>query len=367
MNHARLIGCFLLAAFLICPAALAQMPDLIPLPKTGKVSNPADPRKFTFVLAGDNRPVDSSCHQPPEPGIIFDAVKAMTPPAAFVLWTGDTISGKSTDKLKAEYDEFFKLAARAGAPVFNAPGNHEMDNSRNIPDAEMKKLYLSYINPENKPSVFTYGAFTYGNSRFIALDSENEPTKEKPTREITFAEGEAKSEAPGAITKKQLDLLKADLEAARKNKLDHVFIFMHHPVVPYKPKDGLDADSVAKLQQIFAKYQNVAYVVSGHEHLYYYPGDKKTPGNHKKLVPPPGRTDPSNKPPVYIVSGGGGAPLKDEPAGSIFHYLIFNVDGATVTPKLIEIGSCVACGNPDSCDPCSKQKKCSVLKSKPLQ
>lgn len=367
MNHARLIGCFLLAAFLICPAALAQMPDLIPLPKTGKVSNPADPRKFTFVLAGDNRPADTSCHQPPEPGIIFDAVKAMTPPAAFVLWTGDTISGKSTDKLKAEYDEFFKLAARAGAPVFNAPGNHEMDNSRNIPDAEMKKLYLSYINPENKPSLFTYGAFTYGNSRFIALDSENEPTKEKPTREITFAEGEAKSEAPGAITKKQLDLLKADLEAARKNKLDHVFIFMHHPVIPYKPKDGLDADSVAKLQQIFAKYQNVAYVVSGHEHLYYYPGDKKTPGNHKKLVPPPGRTDPSNKPPVYIVSGGGGAPLKDEPAGSIFHYLIFNVDGATVTPKLIEIGSCVACGNPDSCDPCSKQKKCSVLKSKPLQ
>jgi 3',5'-cyclic AMP phosphodiesterase CpdA len=300
--------------------------------------------------------------------MIFDAAKTMSPAPAFVLWTGDTISGKSTTNLEAEYDEFFKLAKRAGVPVFNAPGNHEMDKSDNTPDKAMKDAYLKFINPKNKPSVFTYGAFSYGNSRFIALDSENEPSSQKKaTREITFAEAEAKSEAPGAITKEQIDLLDADLAAAKKNNLKHVFIFMHHPMVAYSSKDGLDADSVAKLQKIFARHHNVDYVVSGHEHLYYYPGDKKKPGNHKKLVPPPSRTDPSKALPVYIVSGGGGAPLKDVPAGSIFHYLVFNVDGATVTPKLVELGSCGPCAKPDSCDPCSKQKKCSVLKSKPLQ
>ena len=356
---------------LLTTAGSAQMPELIPLPKTGKLSQPADPRKFRFVLAGDNRPIEATCGQSPEPGMIFDAVKAMTPAPSFVLWTGDTISGKNPDEsvLRTQYDAFFKLAAKAGVPIFNAPGNHELDNSQDIPDNTMKKLYLSNINPKNKPSVFTYGAFTYGNSRFIALDSENEPAQTQPTRELTRAEGEKKTKAPGAIPTKQLAFLQNDLAAARKNKLEHVFIFMHHPVVPHDPQDGLDADSVAWLHKIFAKYGNVSYVISGHEHLYYYPGDQKKPGNKDKWVKPPSRKDPSTAPPVYLVSGGGGAPLVKLPAaaGSIFHYLVFDVDGETVTPDIIPIGSCGPCPKPDKCDPCKKQDKCTVFTSKPLQ
>lgn len=260
-------------AFQFCgTATVAQMPLLAPLPKTGSLSKPADDTKFAFVLAGDNRPAHASCPQPPTPGKIFAAVKAMNPTAAFVLWTGDTISGKDPKNktIHAQYKEFLDIAATAGVPVFNAPGNHEMDDEKNLPSSEMKAFYRRYM-------AGTYGGFDYGNSRFIALDSENEPAATTASRPLSTAEGESKAVAPGAITQKQLALLKKDLHES-KNKA-HIIIFMHHPVVPYDTKDGLDQASVAALQKIFAGYKNVSYVVSGHEHLYF-----NSQGKRKKLT-----------------------------------------------------------------------------------
>lgn len=303
---------------------LAQMPDLKPLPGTGSLSSPANPAQFTFVLAGDNRPAHKSCKQPPTPGKIMSAVNQMNPSAAFVLWTGDTISGKQPEKpklMREQYAEFLEIAKQAGVPVFNAPGNHEMDDGDNCPSKDLQKLY-----EENMAG--TYGAFTYGNSRFIALDSEHSATPcTKP------AKGE-KNEAPGSITDKELKLLQQDLDSDKN--LAHVFIFMHHPVKPYKAKDGLDDASVKALKKLFKNYSNVSYVVSGHEHMYYNAQDA--------WADPPSRTDPS-QPPFYLVSGGAGAPLKQDTGGSFFHYLIFKVDGNQVSPTLIKV---------DSKDPCDK-------------
>jgi Calcineurin-like phosphoesterase len=325
VNHARLIGRFLMAAFLICPAALAQMPSLSPLPKTGSLSQPSDPNNFTFVLAGDNRPAHSGDPQSAVPGNIFCAVQRMNPPAAFVLWTGDTISGKDPQhpkRMHDQYKEFLGIAARAGVPVFNAPGNHEMDDSKETPSKTMKDLYRKYM-------AGTYGAFSYGNTRFIALDSENEPSG--ASKSLTTAEGEAKVQAPGAITKKQLDLLKQDLDA-NKN-MAHVIIFMHHPVKPFEKKDGLDEASKKALEDLFAdpKYKNVSYVISGHEHMYF-----NSQGPKDQFTSPPARTDPS-QPPTYLVSGGAGAPLKKNTPGSFFHYLVFTVNGNQITPSLIKV------------------------------
>jgi 3',5'-cyclic AMP phosphodiesterase CpdA len=316
-------------------AAFAQMPALSPLPQTGKLSPPSDPTKFVFVIAGDNRPAHKTCKQPPTPGLIFAAVKNLNPPAAFVLWTGDTISGKQPNhpkRMQEQYDEFLAIAATAGVPVFNAPGNHEMDDETNVPSDAMKALY-------RKDMAETYGAFTYGKSRFIALDSENEPAKSA----ATDASGEAtkeKSDAPGAITEKQLKLLKKDLED--NSQVDHVILFMHHPVVPYEKKDGLDKASVDALEKIFADHKNISYVVSGHEHMYY-----NSQGDRSKPVDPPVRKDPS-QPPYYLVSGGGGAPLKKNTPGSFFHYIVFSVDGESITPVLYKV---------DSSDPCDTAKK----------
>jgi len=286
---------------LLSIAALAQMPALSPLPGTGSLSQAANPTQFTFVLAGDNRPAHSSDPQSAVPGNIFCAVQRMNPPAAFVLWTGDTISGKDPQhpkRMHDQYKEFLGIAARAGVPVFNAPGNHEMDDSKETPSKTMKDLYRKYM-------AGTYGAFNYGNSRFIALDSENEPSG--ATKSVTTAEGQTKVQAPGAITKKQLDLLKQDLDA-NKN-MAHVIIFMHHPVEPYEGKDGLDAASVKALQDLFAGYKNVSYVMSGHEHMYFNPQGPKD-----QFTPPPARTDPA-QPPTYLISGGAGAPLKKNTPG----------------------------------------------------
>jgi hypothetical protein len=316
------------------------MPPLPPLPKTGSLSTPSDPSKFTFVIAGDNRPAHKTCPQPPTPGKIFAAVKGLSPAAAFVLWTGDTISGKDpTDsKIHDEYKEFLDIAKTAGVPVFNAPGNHEMDDGNNDPSDAMKKLYKKYM-------AETYGAFTYGNSRFIALDSEHEPKSNSKNASTSNAKSKKsakkdKSEAPGAITQTELTLLKNDLDA--NTSATHVFIFMHHPMVPYEAVDGLDAASVKALEKIFAKHNNVSYVVSGHEHMYY-----NSQGDRTKLVDPPSRTDPTKpvQPPYYLVSGGGGAPLKKHTPGSFFHYIVFTVDGDKITPTLVKV---------DSSDPCDK-------------
>jgi 3',5'-cyclic AMP phosphodiesterase CpdA len=197
-----------------------------------------------------------------------------------------------------------------------------MDDSTETPSKTMKDLYRKYM-------AGTYGAFSYGNTRFIAFDSENEPSS--ATKSVTTAEGEAKTQAPGAITKTQLKLLKQDLDA-NKN-MAHVIIFMHHPVEPYEGKDGLDSASVKALQDLFAdpKYKNVSYVISGHEHMYFNPQGPKD-----QFTPPPARTDPA-QPPTYLVSGGAGAPLKSNTPGSFFHYLVFTVNGNQITPSLIKV------------------------------
>jgi 3',5'-cyclic AMP phosphodiesterase CpdA len=327
VNRAR---CLLLPLFFLYAAAsFGQMPELSPLPKTGKLLPAKHPNSFTFVIAGDNRPAHKTCPQPPTPGKIFAAVKALNPPAAFVLWTGDTISGKQPDKpnrMANQYKEFKEIAQTAGVPVFNAPGNHEMDDENNEPSDTMKELYKKHMSD-------TYGAFNYGNSRFIALDSEHKPAAEAATG------SDKKTDAPGAITEKELKLLDDDL--AKNTDKTHIVIFMHHPVEPYKPEDGIDPASVTALKAVFAKYKNVSYVVSGHEHMYYNPQ-----GDRSKMVNPPKRKDPS-QPPFYLVSGGGGAPLKKNTPGSFFHYLAFQVDHDKITPTLFKV---------DSSDPCDTGK-----------
>ncbi|HEX4602502.1 MAG TPA: hypothetical protein VH724_00775, partial [Candidatus Angelobacter sp.] len=130
MNSTRFALRFLLfvLALQLCTAAFGQMPALAPLPQTGSLTPPGNSTQFSFVIAGDNRPAKKGCKQPPTPGKIFAAVKALNPPASFVLWTGDTISGKAKHpkdakdaaEIASEYSEFLGIAKSAGVPVFNA-------------------------------------------------------------------------------------------------------------------------------------------------------------------------------------------------------------------------------------------------------
>jgi hypothetical protein len=73
-------------------------------------------------------------------------------------------------------------------------------------------------------------------------------------------------------------------------------------------------------------------VISGHEHMYY-----NAEGAADQVAPPPSRSDPS-QPPYYLVSGGVGAPLKNLPGG-FYHYLLFKVDGNSISPALVKVES----------------------------
>jgi len=72
-------------------------------------------------------------------------------------------------------------------------------------------------------------------------------------------------------------------------------------------------------------------VLASHEHLYYNPqtGD---------ITSPLSRTDPSARSPFYLVSGGAGGPLEGTPKdGGFYHYLVFQIKGGHVQPRLVKL------------------------------
>jgi len=256
----------------------------------------------------------------------------------FFLWSGDIIYGHETkkDKLGPQYQEFFGIARLAKAPVFNAPGNHEMDvitkapNEKiETPDPEMLKHYLHFMQyPKDGPA---YGAFDYGNSHFIALNTEEVGGPPAPTPTAT-PEKKLKLD-PGFVSPQQLKLLKSDLEANKAKA--HIFVFMHHPIKPLKKSSGLYEPNAKMLESLFENYPNVSYVIAAHEHLYY-----NATGTTLK---PADRRDPSPNGPSYLVSGGAGAPLDSCPSGAgancaaYHHYLVFEVDQDTVRVQVVGV------------------------------
>lgn len=198
------------------------------------------------------------------------------------------------------------------------------------PDAEMQELYLKVMKyPANAPP---YGAFNYGNSRFIAVDTEEVPTLQT-LRSPGKVVGNNLKLDPGFVSLTQIQLLAADLEA-NKHKA-HIFVFMHHPMKPAKKGSRLNKENADELEALFAKYPNVSYVIAAHEHLYY-----NASGN--TLDPAP-RTDPSSSGPTYVVRGGAGAPLDTCPVppspncSATNHYLVFQVDGDKVDMKVVTV------------------------------
>ena len=126
------------------------------------------------------------------------------------------------------------------------------------------------------------------------------------------------------MSPKQLAQLHADLEANRDKA--HIFITMHYPIhakdqgpPDSKWDDRLYPQSREALVEMFTHFDNIAYVMAAHEHLYYNP---QAPDDVTDV--PSWKT---GDPIVYLVSGGAGAPLNDGKWG-FHHYLVFTVDGA---------------------------------------
>lgn len=344
----RFVVAGMFSALLISSPLGAQtgFPPLLPVPQTPQLTNQPTATKFCFIAAGDNRPAADGLPQPVVLSQIFQDAQRFNP--VFFLWAGDIIYGHDTHhkKLDPQYSEFFGIAKLAKAPVFNAPGNHEMDSVQKIgketietPDAKLQTIYLEQMQfPTNGPA---YGAFNYGNSRFIALNTEEVGASPTPTP--TATPGTKLKLDPGFVSNAQLNSLTQDLQA--NTGMAHIFVFMHHPIMPAKSSSGLNTANATALQALFKNYPNVSYVIAAHEHLYFNAtGTTLTPAD---------RQDPSAQGPSYIVSGGAGAPLDACPdgtnpnCGSFNHYLVFEVDQATVKAQVIPIAA--NCPSPSPC------------------
>src|SRR2546423_677663 len=146
-------------------AATAALPSLPPVSGTGSLGTPANAAQFTFYVAGDNRPDSGDDPSPAFEALIPAMEKAMTSaPASFVLWGGDIIKGKKSSDAKRQYPLVLPWFAKLGVPLFNVPGNHELDKKgsgdcHDAPDdGKLLDDYTKYVAPQ------PYGWFQYGNS-----------------------------------------------------------------------------------------------------------------------------------------------------------------------------------------------------------
>jgi hypothetical protein len=329
------------------------MPVLAPVPQTDTLKAPTSNTDFTFIVLGDNRPQQPVPQQPAITSQLIADMKQYNP--SFILWTGDVIAGKdakNSSLIKSEYRAFFKLAHTAGVPVFNAPGNHEMNAAGNAPCATMDQLYKKNMKTNN-----LYGAFAYGNSRFIALNTDS------LTKGANCKPPSKNFDNKGYVNNQQLESLDAYLQA--NASAQYIFIFMHRPMLPKSGGVGLNAASTQKLKQIFAKYKNIAYVYAAHEHLYYNALTKDN--SPPPCVGQPWCPSTGNCPPFYLVSGGAGAPLHpdkddaEEEAGefdpdAFYNYLVFKVSAGGIQATLVNCGT-----NPDpTTAPCKAQPSCAT-------
>src|SRR6476620_7082764 len=122
----------ILLAILLAAPALAQMPPAAPLPAGAPpLTASASTTKFTFVVAGDNRPAHRG---DPLTQPLLDIVTALSAnPPAFVVWDGDLVFGKQAVTIADEYTQIVAAMSKVPVPVFNAPGNHELVVQTNIP------------------------------------------------------------------------------------------------------------------------------------------------------------------------------------------------------------------------------------------
>ncbi|MCK4560361.1 MAG: metallophosphoesterase [Calditrichia bacterium] len=202
---------------------------------------------FIFVAYGDTR-TNASDHLS-----VVNRIIALNP--KLVLNTGDLVEeGNSQYQWDIYFDTIKDLANNT--PIYSSAGNHE---------AESPLYYNQFFLPHNNPdSTEKYYSFDYGNSHFIALNTN-----------ISYQVGSA-----------QYTWLESDLDAA--SSAAFTFVFFHHPPYCSGTSHGSDLNVRRTLCPLFETY-GVDMVFNGHEHIY------------ERTIPINGIT--------YVVTGGGGAPL----------------------------------------------------------
>jgi len=204
---------------------------------------------FSFVVMGDTRSAEAD-HR-----AVIAQLAGEAPD--LVLHTGDLVADGAEE---AGWQSFFSVQAPllGRAPIAPAIGNHEAQNQLGIQN------FSRYFGVTPRDGEMRY-AFTYGNSRFIVMD----------TNLMFFA-----------LTA-QTGWLERELQSAVADPdVRHIFVMMHHGPFATGPHGG-NTGVRAAWAPLFSAY-GVDTVFSGHDHLY------------ERLEHDGVR---------YVVSGGGGGPL----------------------------------------------------------
>jgi predicted glycoside hydrolase/deacetylase ChbG (UPF0249 family)/3',5'-cyclic AMP phosphodiesterase CpdA len=278
-----------LCSFADLPAAApAEVPSLGPITRVTdhRLGSAGSEETFTFVVAGESRPTLPRMPWSAVTLQVMREIRLLRP--AFVLFTGDAIWGfdDSPQELRNELDRFRALADTTGVPLYNAPGNHEMQSDPAAIEILQERGHQ------------LYGSFDAGRCHFVALNTD------EFCRE-------------GRICDEQLAWLRRDL--ARSRGARATFVVMHRPLFSTFQGD-FNPDDAALLRRLFREH-GVAAVFASHDHFYAL------------------REEDGVR---YVTSGGGGAPLYAPPdRGGFAHYLLVTVgpdgvDYAVVEPFHLE-------------------------------
>jgi len=253
-------------------------------PLTAVTTPPIDADgQLDFVVTGDGRPTLPFMPYPRHAIAMMDEIALLRP--ACVLYTGDAFWGynASRQEMLNDIDRFRALADTTGVPLYNVPGNHEMQSDAGaVAILEEKGHDL-------------WGSFDIGGYHFVALNTD------EVNRE-------------GRVTGEQLDWLTQDLAA--NAGADGIFVFMHRPMFSWFQGD-FNPDDARVLQELFRSCP-VRGVFAAHDHFYYREDHDEVP---------------------YLTVGGAGGPLYAQPPqGGFAHYVIVSAGPGGVDYNVVEPG-----------------------------
>ena len=247
---------------------------------------PSCPSDFTFVVTGDSQSNRQLVFQPDIFKQMIQEWNLLQP--SFVVEVGDLILGGSADNIPPQWDLFQQTIAVCKPPYFPVPGNHDIN------DAASERLWTERMGP-------TRYAFSYGNSRFIVLDSEE-------------------VDAPDRLSDGQVAWFKHELESTRAS---NIFVFLHQPYWT----DEADPRAGEEVWQ--RRWQYLADVMHGHPVRAVFAGHIH------------GYRDFGVRDGVHYVIAAGAASLGSGsgPDGRFNHYLLVRVRGDETTWSVIKPGA----------------------------
>lgn len=277
---------FLLALSCLITVSWAQPPLIERSLERLGTSPPPAPDAFDFVVVADSNTL-KPLEQSDVFKLIIREVNILKP--ELVVHAGDLVLGGAAEGVPAQWDLFHEVIAGCEPPFVAVPGNHD------ITDTATERIWLERMGP-------AHYSFRYGNSLFVALNSEEIGSVDR------ISDGQV------AWLKEQLDSTNAT----------NIFVFVHKPYFAHEDDpDTAEASWEKQWSNVAAAFRGhpVRAVFAGHQHTYRDCGVRD--GVH------------------YVICGGASVygMRGTEEEGSFNHYLRVRVRGEQFSWAVIKPGA----------------------------